>query len=227
MRPVQQRAFRAALRTVWRIPCANTLKVPLWRLALDAIPGAHVHPWHCPCNLHQAHDRASRLHSFWDCPVAHGVRAQLERALGMPMLPRAAVWLLTPPRPGLHKAVWSLVACLAVDAMEYGRRLLWARRHGPAWPDPGPDGLRALRDGLPDEVVATYIWPRVRAGRLEVLTEVSNLAAARFWSSLHDYAAAHGRRLPRRFEDPAVPADHPFLAWHGGVLRAQLPVDMP
>ena len=223
--PDHHRSFKHALWGMWRIPCANSLKVPLWRLALDAIPGARVRPWRCPCDLHQAHDRPARLHSFWECPVAHGVRAQLQRALGMPALPRAAVWLLALPHPGIHRAVWRLVACLAIDAMEYGRRLLWARRHGPDWPDPGPAGLRVLCGGLPTDVVDTHIWPRIVAGRLEVLTAVSNLAAARFWCSLHDFAAAHAHRLPRQFEDPPVPVDHPFLVVHGGVLRARLPVE--
>ena len=140
-------------------------------------------------------------------------------------VPRAAVWLLTPPRADIHLAVWRLVACFAVDAMDYGRRLLWARRRGPRWPDPGPAGLQALRDGLPADVVTAHIWPHVVAARLEVLTAVSNMAAARFWSSLHDFAAAHALRLPRQFEDPPVPAHHPFLAMAGGRLRAQLPVE--
>jgi hypothetical protein len=82
-----------------------------------------------------------------------------------------------------------------------------------------------LRDDLPDDVVTDHIWPRIIAGRLEVLTAVSNLAAARFWCSIHDFAAAHTRRLPRQFEDPPVPMHHPFLAVHGDVLRAQLPVE--
>ena len=146
--------------------------MPLWRLALDAIPGAHVRLWRCPCDLHRVHDHASRLQSFWDCPVAHGVRAQLERALGMPMLSRTAVWMLAPPHPGVHRhrAVWQLVACLAIDTMEYGRRLLWARRHSPDWPDrdPGPAGLRTLRADLPDGVVSAHIWPRILAGWLDI-----------------------------------------------------------
>ena len=223
--PGQSRSFHMALRALWRIPCANALKVPLWRLALDAVPGAHVQPWRCPCDLHRHHERASRLHSFWECPVAYGVRSQLEHALGMPLLPRAAVWLLEPPHPGIHRAVWCLVACLALDAMDYGRRLLWARRRGPAWPDPGPAGLQALRDGLPDDIVDTHLWPRIVAGRREVVAEVSNLAAARFWHNLHDFAAAHARHLPRQFEDPPIPAGHPFLHVHGTSLRARLPVE--
>ena len=79
---------------------------------------------------------------------------------------------------------------------------------------------------LPDDVVDEHLWPRILDGRRDVLTAVSNLAAARFWCNLHDFAAAHRRQLPRQLVDPVVPADHPFLAWDGNVLRAQLPVDL-
>ena len=226
--PSQQheRTFRAAVQAVWRLPCANALKVPLWRLALDAIPGARIRHWCCPCDLYRQHDAAPRLHSFWDCPVAHGVRAQLTRAMGGALLHREMLWLLTPPHPGIHRAVWQLVACLAIDAMEYGRRLLWARRHGSDWPDPGPAGMCVLRAGLPAHVVSEHIWPTILNGRLEVVTAVSNMAAARFWSTLDDFAAAHRQQLPSQFLDPPVPAWHPFLRVADGVLRAQLPVDV-
>ena len=97
------------------------------------------------------------------------------------------------------------MACFAIDAMEHGRRLLWARRHRHDWSDPGPDGLQVLRDGLPNDVVAqdvvrmrghrfasdANLWPRILVGRLDILTAVSNLAATRFWCHLHDFAAAH------------------------------------
>ena len=150
----------------------------------------------------------------------------LSMPLSMPALSRAAVWLLAPPHPGIHKAVWRVVACFAIEAMEYGRRLLWARRHSPDWPDPGPAGLQLLRAGLPDDVVAAHVWPRVRAERQDISVAVSNMAAARFWCNLHDFAAAHRHQPPRQLVDPAVPAHHPFLSWDGHALRAQLPVDV-
>ena len=61
---------------------------------------------------------------------------------------------------------------------------------------------------------------------MDVLTAVSNKAAARFWCNVHDFAAAHRRQLPAQLADPPIPAGHPFLAVDGGVLRAQLPVDV-
>ena len=76
------------------------------------------------------------------------------------------------------------------------------------------------------DVVSTHVWPRILAARLDVLTAVSNKAAARFWCSLHDFAAAHRHQLPALLADPPIPAGHPFLAVDGGVLRAQLPIDV-
>ncbi len=215
--------FAAALRALWRVPCANALKMPLWRLAINATPGVHVQPWRCPCDLHREHDQPPRVHAFWDCPVAHGVRAQLQHALNLPLLPRAAVWLLAPPRAGLHLAVWRLVACLALEAMDYGRRVLWARRHAMDWPDPGPESLAALRDTLPAHVVDVHIWPEVVRRRVAALEEVSNLAAARFWHNVHDFASAFAATAPRGFQEPPVPAGHPFLEGTGVGLRAVLP----
>ena len=78
--------------------------------------------------------------------------------------------------------------------------------------------LQALRDGLTNDVVSTHVWPRILAAWLDVLTAVSNKAA--------DFAAAHGHQLPAPLADPPIPAGHPFLAVDGGVLRAQLPVDV-
>ena len=223
--PADSAAFRTALAAIWRMPFPNHLKCPLWRLAIDAIPGSRIPAWRCPCDLHRVHLAPARLHSFWDCPVAHGVRAQLQRALGMDMLPRHAVWLAQPPRPDIHVAVWRLVACMAIDAMEFGRRLLWARRHDQDWPDPGPAGVRALHDGLPAHVVDHHVLPAVAASRDDAVRAVANQAAARFWRSVYDFAAAHRRvAAPPRFQ--TVPPVHPFIALRAGALEAQLPVDI-
>jgi hypothetical protein len=214
------RAFAAALKAVWRTPCANQLKCTMWRLAVDAIPGSRVRPWRCPCDLHTTHP-SSRLHSFWDCPVAVAVRAQLQHGLGMDALPRHAVWLAAQPRPDVHMPVWHLVACLALDAMEYGRRLLWVRRHSAVYPDPGPARLASLRGALPRDVIDAQIMPAVVQARGDMVSAVSNMAAARFWHNVHDFAGAHRVVLPARFD--SVPADHPFLAVRGGSLHARLP----
>ena len=111
---------------------------------------------------------------------------------------RTAVWLLTKPHPNVHIAVWRLVGCLAVESMDYGRRLLWAR---------------SLKVGWPSEVAA----------RVEAVTAISNLAVARFWHNIHDFAASHQAELPNQFHD--IPARHPFLAIQSGVVHAQLPLE--
>ena len=217
-------AFRTTLAAIWRTPFPNRLKCPLWRLAIDAVPGSRIPAWRCPCDLHRVHHAPARLHSFWDCPVALGVRAQLQRALGLDILPRHAVWLAQPPRPDIHIAVWRLVACLAIDAMDFGRRLLWARRHDQDWPDPGPAGLRALRAGFPADVVDHHVLPAVIGARADAVQAVANRAAARFWRNINDFAAAHQRVTPARFQ--TVPPAHPFLALSASGLVAQLPIDI-
>ncbi len=92
-------AFRAALRAAWYTPCSNTVKAPLWCLALDALPGARFRPWRCACSAAPPVP-SGRLHSHWECPVAQAVRAEL--TAGLPphtLYTRAHVWLLDPPLP--------------------------------------------------------------------------------------------------------------------------------
>lgn len=161
-------AFRSSLRKAWRIRCPNALKEPFWRLAIDATPGARVQPWRCPCSTDVPYPHG-RPHSFWDCPVAVAVRRTLEATLPDTTLHRSALWLMRPPVPACSAPVWRLVCLAAVDAMEHGRRLLWATRHRTtAAPCPLPD---------------------------DVLTVVGAAAVTRFWSSLRDFAA-HAPVLP-------------------------------
>lgn len=42
-------AIRTAIREAWKLGCDNRLKEPLWRLAVDAIPGGRCRQWRCPC----------------------------------------------------------------------------------------------------------------------------------------------------------------------------------
>ena len=115
--------------------------------------------------------------------------------------------------PRIHRAVWHLVVCLALDAMEYGRRLLWTRRHSPDWPDPGPDDLQVLRDNLPIDVAVKYLSQRILTGRLDILTVDSDLAAARLWCNSHDFAATHRHHSDTSLVcGPAGPSGPPFQA---------------
>jgi hypothetical protein len=106
--------------------------------------------------------------------------------------------------------------------MEYGRALLWAHRHSPAWPDAGSPGLPALlHDGLPAAVQDGRVLPATVPGHARLLQSVCNAAAARFWHLLQDFAQAH----------PAspwlLPPDHPFLCVRRRTLTVQVPASPP
>jgi hypothetical protein len=154
-------AFLGALAAAWRDRIDNRIKEPLWRLAVDAFPGARFQPWTCPCGAASPSSRGRR-HAFWDCSVACVVRAQLAAHLAAAALPGApavdvpcaSVWLLRAPAalPGPARR-WSRLALVAVAAMEHGRRVLWARS---------------------------------AAGEPDALAAAGNLAAARFWALLDE-----------------------------------------
>jgi hypothetical protein len=135
--PAASEEFKGFVRTLphaWRLQCDNRVKEALWRLAVDAQPGARVAAWRCPCTAGGPPASAGRLHSHWDCPVAQAVRGQLmtaELPCGpLPQAPsRAHVWLLRPPGDKIADGPWALVALAAVAAMEFGRRVLWAQAH--------------------------------------------------------------------------------------------------
>ena len=159
-------AFRAALARAWRLPCDNRVKEPLWRLAVDAIPGSRFRNWTCPC-LASSPSSSGRQHSFWDCSVAVGVRAQLSDARlpggAVPAATQADVWLLQPPSAGTN--AWPTIALCATAAMEHGRQVLWAL---------SSDGRRGP----------------------EAVQTASNLAADRFWALLEEVEVPAPRRGP-------------------------------
>jgi len=69
---------------------------------------------------------AARHHSFWACPIAVAVVAELRRWPGAPPLTCADVWLLRVPAGApLNGRVWALVCTAAIAAMDHGRRALW------------------------------------------------------------------------------------------------------
>ena len=192
--------FRGALRQAWRLPCPGVVKEPLWRLAIDAIPGGRFQPWCCPCGGADG-CRQPRLHTFWECPVAQAVCDQLQLGLGRAPI-RAAVWLLSPPAGSdVHEGVWVLVCLAAVAAMEHGRARLWALRT--AARRAGGGGLGPAGGPLPPAVVSG----------------VGRSAAAHFWHTLHDFVMAGPSVLPHW----ELPQGHPFVAPAGGGLRVALP----
>ena len=164
-------SFLHSFRKVWKLPVENKHKEILWRLAVNGVAGAGGHdicsrqPCACGHQLTAAQVRNQRSqlhrqHVFWECPVAHGVREQLQRGLGegAAAVQQWQVWLLQPP-PRVRPAVWRMVALAALEAMEHGRRFLWWSIRGR-----GVDVDDALQQA------------RLRA-------------AAEFWAILHDFAA--------------------------------------
>ena len=101
--------------------------------------------------------------------------------------------------PNVHHAVWHLVCCAALEAMEYARKLLWVKWPASNWPSaeaPTPHQLHS------------------------VLTFVANHASLRFWRHLSDFADSRVK-VPSVFEQ--VPSVHPFLCVEAGKLRVCLP----
>jgi len=211
--PTPEHLVSAALRRAWReVPCYNTVRETVWRLTINAVPGAHIpaQVWQCPCDLHGPAIPSPRIHSFWACPIARAVRRQL--TVGLPpgaVVRRTDLWLLQPPAgaPGLCPRAWSFVAMAALTAMEHGRRYLWALRRSPEWPDPGPAGHAALAWALPNFVFAAHVRRHILMARDALVTRVANAAAAHFWRTLQDFVFLH-TTIPRRW---ALTPAHPFL----------------
>ena len=156
--PAAEAAFCTGLSRAWRAPCCNRVKEVLWLAAVDHLPGARCQPWRCPCQEEGHH---GRQHALWTCPVARSVCTQVSTALQHPVT-QPALWLLHLPRQDMHSDVWTVVCMCALHAMEFGRRVLWAR---------------IVSD--PDEPVQTRVQT------------ASNLACDSFWRALHDFAASH------------------------------------
>ena len=216
-------AFRAALVAAWRLPCSNSLKEPLWRMAINVIPGSRTPAWGCPCCPARLLTSTSRRHSFWDCPVAAAVRAQLAMGLGETAVTPASLWLLRPPRHGLCSPAWTLVCLAALEAMEYGRRYLWALSVGTSWPIPSASALAVLRAALPQHIISSCLAPHFVAGRAAAVAAVGRAAATRFWFNLSDFADAYPDGPPRALVAAGLGPGHPFLAVVADRLVVRLP----
>eukprot|EP00955_Chlamydomonas_euryale_P099132 365197-Chlamydomonas_euryale.AAC.4 len=68
----------------------------------------------------------------WCGPCPNRGLSVLWRAAINSPLARADVWLLRPPSAAVEPAVWAPVCAMALDAMEHGRAVLWARLAGGA-----------------------------------------------------------------------------------------------
>ena len=201
--------LRQLFQEVWQLKWENRFKSALWQLAVDGIRHPHNGPmqgrdtapaprrtYTCGCGG----GACSRLHHFWQCPVAQAVVNEMRLALpGQPQLTREHVWLAVPPplAPGseVHMQVW-LVACLAaLTAIESGRKYmaqqLFAARARAAV------GTRDIRDFMPG--VDTPAQRVARAARRQ------------FWANVTNFASkgVHGGGMERWAA--AIPPDHPFL----------------
>ena len=122
-----------ALRKAWHHPCPNSIKLTYWLLTSNSIPGGSIPPphWRCPCSP-QPPTSSSRLHSFWECPVAIAVRQTISLDIlhntlhPQPRLHRSSLWLLTPPHPSVNEDFWTFVCLAAFSAMDVGRSSLWS-----------------------------------------------------------------------------------------------------
>jgi hypothetical protein len=243
--------LEGGMRALWDLPWENRSKEALWRLAVNGVPGAGGHGLSlagpCPCGWQgpqaglggdveeQRGAREWREHHFWGCPVARAVVGQLEAALPGQQVPCAAVWLLRPPQ-GVCACVWEAVCAASVEAMWFGRRLLWAlhKEQPPRDPsqrliteffpvverDRGDGGAEggSLGGSSPSGSVGNVsASPTERAGRK---------AAARFWELLQDLAVLGLPKKDVRWKD--VPEGHPFLeVRQQSLLAVNLPETIP
>ena len=153
--------------------------------------------------------------------------ANISLCLPVPRLhsPMFGSWI-APNTVLINPDVWKLVCMVAVDAMDYGRRLMWQQRD--VWPDPGPASLiiasliMLAKGTLPRHVVNMHIVPRVRNGRDVAVQAVGRAAAAHFWYCLQDFVMKQGAVSPW----PLSPG-HPFLCVRHGLLQLNLPVGVP
>jgi hypothetical protein len=208
-----QEHLEGAMARLWCLPWENARKETLWRLAVNGVPGAGGHDiclgGPCPCGWEgpgqdvprQRGAREWRQHCFWDCPVARVVVQQLEGAVSGVRLQRRHLWLVLAPR-GVHDCVWEPVCAAALEAMAFGRRLLWAKHRDE---DPGLE---------PGQQRITQFFPVVRASQRPqpppLPERVGRLAVARFWELLQGLVSLDSCPVKdARWDD--VPLGHPFL----------------
>jgi hypothetical protein len=187
-----------------------------WRL--NGVPGAGgggiIFKTPYPCGWHPTHgprpDLMWRSHHFWECRVATAVVTAVHAGLEAQGVPAGAlacrhIWLLQPPAPAVYADVWRVVCTAALDAMAYGRRLLWALHL-----DTGA-ALPADQSQITDFFPATTAGP----GLPDKADRAGRAAVARFWTSLQEFTSLD-RVPPTWAAADGPPPAHPFI----GVVRA-------
>jgi hypothetical protein len=237
-----RRRLERALGGLWRVKWDNRRREVLWRLTVNGVRGAGGHgvAMRQPCKCGWAGPPAGlaggmaarqwRSHYFWGCPVAAAVVAELQAALppAAALLTRENVWLLRPPA-GVHPGVWGVVCAAALEAMERGRRSLWAAA---AAADPleclQPRITAFLRPlGAPPAPAAagpTAAEARAAAQQQRV-GRAQRRAAAWVWCILQDFVFLHGAGdSTLALEWAGAAAGHPYLFFGTeGRLRLRLP----
>ena len=160
-------------RSLWRIKWDNSYKAVFWRLVYDGFPtGSRFGGrFTCTCGSVDPHDR---LHVFWSCPVALAVRREIQLCVPAALTSDnpAQLWTMSPPPREVLPQVWHIVCLAALNAMDHGRRVLYAVFKDTPLPAADPSTLIASRS-----------------------------AVLRFWELLSDYASLglmhsrHRRRL--------------------------------
>ena len=188
--PAVTTTLQGCFKRVWQCGIDNRLKEIYYRLAGGAIPGGRVAAWGCPCTPGVVIGAAnSRVHSFWACPSAAAVRAELQRVVQPLTVSREMLWLLRPPSPAMRPEVWDLVCLSALGAMEHGRTLGWALQ------------AEAQQQQQPQ--------PQQQQQR------VAAAAVARFWQLLDTCISPN---MERAFQLLPLGPQHPFLCQVEGRL---------
>ena len=223
----------ASMRILWKLPWENERKETFWRLAINGVPAAGGHdivpPGPCPCGWHGPHsgeDQPHRamqqqIHVFWSCPIAAAVRRSVSSALPPEtQLPCSALWLLQAP-PGIHSGVWSVACAAAVEAINWGRRYLWALSRDCEETEELLDHTQTLITAFFPLVAPTSTAPVTEEDRQATLVRrASHRAVAQFWCFLQDFVEQ--RYAPEEWR--AVTATHPFIGVlvEGGTARLLL-----
>ena len=214
------RVFPCLFPKLWDLRWENRQKEIFWRLAVDGVAGASGRtPFSCPCCLgsQSAFVGDARLHAFWSCPIAEGVRetmAEVLAPLGGPhLLTRANLWLCVPPltsapSSSIHPEVWMVVCLAALSAMDHGRRQLWRLTRSAHRQLPPSSQARVHQRTLHE------VWDIPVPEAPSSQAQATVLAVLDFWSRLADFAHLHHDPEENWGED-VVPPDHPFLS-HGG-----------
>ena len=185
------------MNQLWKVEWDNERREVLWRLSVNGVHGAGGHdivfPGPCRCGWagpsaggsteadRQRRAHRWRFHHFLEGPVAAAVREGLWDGLGSARRnPSCAdVWLLHPP-PGVCGGVWQVVWA-ALEAMERGRKVLWASE------EEDEDGQTLITDFFP--TLAGAAGPPEPPAPVLVMAvqRAQRRATAWFWCILQDF----------------------------------------